>query len=478
LRRRTKIVATYGPAIAAEATLARVIGAGADVLRLNFSHGDHAQHAAAILRIRKVAGRLGKPVAILQDLRGPKIRVGTMRPDPLPLRKGERIVLGTGPAGGARPAAGAANVIPVEGYPGLARDVSAGQSILLNDGAIRLRVLGVVREAIRCEVLDGGTLGSHQGVNLPETPLRRLETITAKDRRDLLFGLEHGVDWIALSFVRSAEDVRRLKGLIQRRNVDVPVMAKIEKREALQALDEIVEAADGVMVARGDLGVETNLSEVALRQKEIIRACNRKGRVVVTATQMLESMVHHPRPTRAEVSDVSNAIIDGSDAVMLSGETAAGEYPIEAVRFMDQIALRTEAMLALDRSLATRPYLEEIPDAVAHAACVTAQEIDATALICCTRSGLTARLVSRYRPGCPVVAVSPEIDTVRRLAIVWGVTPLSMRHHRAPEALLSRALAEARKARLVRKGERVVLTAGMSGGPLLGRTNLMRVEIA
>jgi pyruvate kinase len=304
-----------------------------------------------------------------------------------------------------------------------------------------------------------------------------VETITEKDKLDLAFGMEQGVDLVALSFVRTAGDIESLRELIVRAGADLPVIAKIEKREALENLDEIVAASDGLMVARGDLGVETDLAEVALRQKEIIRACNRQGKIVITATQMLESMITHASPTRAEVSDISNAIFDGTDAVMLSGETAVGSYPVEAVTLMSRVAEKTEDALGLDRGIADRPYLEEISDAVAHAACVMARQVDAAALICCTQAGLTTRLVSRYRPSCPIVAVSPSLDTVRRLTIVWGVVPLQTEVREVGDQLLKSAIRETKETGLIHDGERVVITAGLSGGDLKGRTNLIQVEI-
>jgi pyruvate kinase len=469
--RRTKIVATYGPALEADGRLRRLIECGADVIRLNFSHGDHARFLSAIQHIRAESERLGRVVAILQDLRGPKVRVGNLGPSAITLTPGEAVIL----ASGASP--GDPGTIPVDGYPTFREDVRPGEAILLNDGAIRLRAAEVVPSGVRCEVLVGGPLTSNKGINLPETKLRTLDTITAKDEADLAFGIENGVDWIALSFVRCAADVKRLRAKIEKHGADTPIIAKIEKREALQDLDAIVGSADGIMVARGDLGVETELEEVALRQKEIIRECNRQGKAVITATQMLESMIANPVPTRAEVSDVSNAIIDGSDAVMLSGETAVGAYPFEAVSFMARIAERTELMLDAERALARRPFLDSVPDAVAHAACQTAHEIKADALICLTRSGLTARLVSRYRPQCPILAVSPDPQSLRRLALVWGVRPVLGGPEGMRERLVDAALRLVVGAGHLRAGQKVVITGGVSEGVLRGQTNMVRTEV-
>jgi pyruvate kinase len=368
--------------------------------------------------------------------------------------------------------------IPFEGYPALGAELAPEDPVLLDDGALRLSVLQASSDEIRCRVVTGGPLSSGKGINLPESQLEGLEGLTEKDEIDLEFGLRHGVDFVALSFVRGGAEIERLRGLIREHGATTPIIAKIERRAALRNLDEIVTASDGVMVARGDLGVETELAEVALRQKEIIRACNQRGKVVITATQMLESMITHPTPTRAEVSDTSNAILDGSDALMLSGETAVGKYPVEAIRMIDSIALRTEEVIDSERGLARRPFLDEIPDAVAHAAVLLAHEVGAAAIICCTRGGMTARLVSRYRPNQPVFAASPNDEVVRRMAIVWGVRALSMDDRPGDELLHRAALACCRRAGLVRAGERVVVTSGAVEGGLKGQTDRVRVEIA
>ena len=479
MRRNTKIVATYGPAVDSPEKTAALVRAGVDVVRLNFSHGSFEQHAAAIEKIRAAATRAGRVVAILQDLRGPKIRVGDLADGPIQLAQGEQIAIvgRPGPGEDGPREAVPAGAIPVEGYATLSQDVEVGEKVLLNDGVLRLRVAEIRGEEVVCDIEVGGELSSRKGVNLPDTHLQSIETITEKDWRDLEFGLSQGVDWVALSFVRSAADVNMLKEGIAKHGADTPVIAKIEKSEALERLDEIVAAADGIMVARGDLGVETELEEVVLRQKEIIRTCNREGKVVITATQMLESMIEHATPTRAEVADISNAIFDGTDALMLSGETAVGKYPIESVSFMARIAEHVEEALDTDELLARRPFLPEVSDAVAHAACMTAHEIGAKALICLTRSGLTARLVSRYRPSCPVIAVSPEMTTVRRLAVHWGVLAVSSPGDLEGELLLDSALFRARATKLVGKGDTIVLTAGVSTGSLKGKTNLVRVEV-
>ncbi len=468
----TKIIATYGPAVMDEDKLTGIIAAGADVIRLNFSHGEYDSHRAAVQQIRTIAARLDAGVAILQDLRGPKIRLGILEPDVFSLQDDATVYVYTGDT------TGTPDHLPVNGYDTLAEDVKPGEAILLNDGTVRLKVVGVnAKNEIECKVINGGEIASRKGVNLPETDLKTLETITDKDWADLAFGCELDVDFIALSFVRNAEDVNKLKAKILKHGKEIPVIAKIEKREALVNLDMIIAAADGIMVARGDLGVETDLEEVALHQKDIIRACNQQGKVVVTATQMLETMVHAPVPTRAEVSDISNAIFDGTDAIMLSAETATGKYPLETVRIMDRIARRTEQGLDPNRMLAKNPFMQDIGDAVAHAACVTANEIGAKALVCLTRSGLTAQLVSRYRPSCPVFAISPSENTVRQMSIVWGVMALQVEPGMVEEKLILRSMELIQETGMIKKGDRVVITAGVSHGDLRGQTNLVRVEI-
>jgi len=493
MRRNAKIVATYGPALAAPGRIEEAVLAGVDVFRLNLSYGDRESHRTAMAEIRRVAEALGHPCAVLVDLRGPKIRVGADLAEAIVLAPGEAVRLepvGAPGAAGAPPAsdevtAAAAEEseatpprrIPIDGHPTLAADLHAGEPVLLDDGRLRLRAGAATGEGIVCQVEVGGEVRPRQGVNLPKTDLQTLENPTAKDWRDLEFAIEEGADWIALSFVRRAEELERLRRRIREADADIPLIAKIEKQEALHRLDEIVAAADGIMVARGDLGVETELAEVTLRQKEIIRTCNRTGKVVITATQMLESMIERASPTRAEVADVSNAIFDGTDALMLSGETAIGAYPIEAIRFMASVAKYTESARETQLTLERRPYFSEVPDAVAHGACLTAHEVDAAALICLTRSGLTARLVSRYRPRCPVIAVSPHMTTVRRLALVWGVCAFHLPRDLEGDALVEGALDTARHAGWLETGEHVVLTAGVSPGPLRGKTNLIRVEV-
>ncbi len=440
-----------------------------DVARLNFSHGRHASHAAAIAAVRAASERIGRPLAILQDLSGPKLRVGELPGGEVLLEPGATVVLSTAeaPAPGHLP-------LPLPELPGA---VSPGQRLLLSDGRLELRVLSATEQEIRCEVVVGGALGSHQGVNVPDTVLP-IEAVTEKDLADLEFGIAHGVDWIAMSFVRRAEDLRPLRERLLAAGSRAGLMAKIEKHEAVDHLDEILTVADGVMVARGDLGIEVPLDEVPILQKQIIARCNESGRPVVTATQMLESMIGNPRPTRAEVSDVANAVLDGTDAVMLSGETASGKYPVEAVQVMAQVARQAEA--AFDYHAYLRRAREvpcaTITDGIAEATVSLAEDLCAQAIITPTSSGATALMVARHRPAAPIIAVADQAETQRRLALVWGVSPVYAPRTHSTDEMVRTALHRARETGLVALGDRVVVTAGVPSG-VPGRTNLIKVEV-
>lgn len=468
---RTKIVCTIGPASREPDTLRALIRAGMDVARLNFAHGDQEVHGENMRRIRQAAEEAGKPVGILMDLQGPKLRVGQMPEEGVLLVEGEEVMLTT------RRVLGRPGQVPVQ-YRHLPNAVRPGDRILLDDGMIELAVLDSGREDIRCRVVVGGILESNKGINLPRASLS-IPAITDKDRDDLRFALEQGADWIALSFVRTAEEVLGLKELIRPHGQEfpTPVIAKIEKPEALEDIDAIVEAADGIMVARGDLGIETSPEEVPMVQKAIIRKCNRAGKPVITATQMLDSMIRNPRPTRAEASDVANAVLDNTDAIMLSGETAAGKYPLESLRTMVKIAQQAEAGRGalLTAGQVAEPEHCTIAEAVAHAACQTAQDLQAAAILTPTVSGSTARLVSRYRPAVPIVAVTPAVAIQRRLMLVWGVCPLLARRVDNTDQMILDAVAAAREAGYVREGDLVVATAGAAGySP--GTTNVMKVQ--
>ena len=465
--RKTKIVCTIGPASSSEEGLRALFGAGMDVARLNFSHGTQEEHARVVGLIRGLSEEMGRPVGILQDLCGPKIRVGSLRASSILLRNGDRIVLT------AEKIVGDEERIGVS-YARLVEDVRPEEAILINDGAIALEVAVAEKDGLVCEIKQGGELLPGKGVNFPDSQLR-VDALTPKDREDLLFGIEQGVDWVALSFVRCPEDISRVKVQLRAHGADTPVIAKIERREALGCLDEIVEAADGAMVARGDLGVEAALEEVPLAQKRIIARCNRMGKPVITATQMLESMREHPYPTRAEVSDVANAIFDGTDAVMLSQETAIGDFPAESVRMMARIAEKTETAMTHEGVIQRRADRTcSVADAISHATCAAAADLNAAAIITCTMSGSTARMVARYRPKSPILAVSPSRATRNRLCLSWGVVSMPLDHARDSDEMVAQSVDAALRAGLVQRGDRVIITAGI---PLerTGTTNLLRV---
>ncbi len=468
---RTKIVATIGPASQNAETLEAMIRAGMNVARLNFSHGDHAFHARTIELVRAAAAAVSRPVALLADLQGPKLRVGLMEGEGVHLEEGQVVTLTT------EPVTGHERIIPVQ-FEALPQAVEPGDRILLDDGLIELQVLERDEKTVKARVVVGGLLKSRKGLNLPRTSLN-ISAITEKDRQDLQFALAHQVDWVALSFVRTAQEVLNLKELIRQTapfGRPVPVIAKIEKQEALLNLDEIVEAADGIMVARGDLAIETSSEEVPLAQKRIIHKCNQAGKPVITATQMLESMIHNPRPTRAEASDVANAIFDGTDAVMLSAETASGKYPVESVRMMAQIAARTEQELLkqLPRQGFPQPN-RRVAEAVAHAAVMTAVELGARLIITPTMSGSTARLVSKFRPPQLIVATTPNPDVQRQLLLYWGVYPFFAPRTENTDDMLNRSVDVALQQGLAEEGDIVVLTAGTAGSPP-GSTDLMKVH--
>ncbi|GIV15588.1 MAG: pyruvate kinase [Armatimonadota bacterium] len=468
--RCTKIVCTIGPATASPERLRILMEAGMDVARLNFSHGTHESHRQVIEHIRRISAELDKPVAILQDLCGPKLRLGTLPEEGVSVESGQnvRFVL-------AEDGSDAENIpLPSSTLFALVRP---GERILIDDGSIEVAVTQRDLNTIHGEVRIGGVLRSHKGVNLPDTRLP-VTSVTERDLDDLRFGIQQGVDWVAVSFVREPEDLQPVRYTIEAAGADVRVIAKIEKREAVEKLDKILEVADGVMVARGDLGVEVPIDEVPLIQKEIIARCNRAGKPVITATQMLESMISAPHPTRAEATDVANSILDGTDAVMLSGETAVGQYPVEAVQVMHRIALRTEQ--ALKEGVVLQPNQPvagslSVTEAVAEAVCHIAYDISARAIICATTSGSTARLVSKYRPKTPIVAFTPFESTYRQLALSWGVQPRLIPQVYTMEEMLQTAVNTAVSMGLAREGDKVVITAGVPIG-VPGNTNLIKVH--
>ena len=466
--KKTKIACTIGPASSDPAIMEAMIREGMDVARLNFSHGDHHGHGEKIAQLKRLSEKVGRPVAILQDLGGGKVRVGEIEGGTIVLETGATITLTT------KHTTGNAQKISVT-YAGLAQDVKERDIILLADGTLELTVVAVKPPEITCEVVVGGELSSHKGINMPSGELR-VKALTDKDKEDLAFGVEAGVDLIALSYVRGRDDILEAKEVLRTHNADSPIIAKIERNEALGHIEEIMDAADGIMVARGDLGVEIPLEEVPLIQKELIKRANSLGKPVITATQMLRSMVESPRPTRAEASDVANAILDGTDAIMLSEETATGRYPVEAVQFMVMIAQTTERSFPHEAFLPPNPYQkEEIADSMSHAACRLAEDLGVAAIITPTRTGRTARLVSRYRPRYPILAFSPKPPTVRQLILSWGVHPILVSEFTNVDEIVGKGITAALQRGWVAKGQRVVVTAG-TPVDLPGTTNLITVE--
>ncbi|MDE3088777.1 MAG: pyruvate kinase [Chloroflexota bacterium] len=469
MKQRTRIVCTLGPASDTDASVRAMIRAGMDVARLNFSHGDHPMHAARIERVRRIAREENAVVALLGDLQGPKIRVGDIAGGSIELSAGATFTLTT------RAVDGDANAASVD-WADLPQAVKPGQRILLDDGLIELQVGSVSGADVVTRVVTGGTLKPHKGVNLPGVRLN-ISALTDKDRADLVFAAEQDLDYLALSFVRHPEDVMELKRLLAARGAMIPVIAKIEKPEAIDAIDAILDVSDGVMVARGDLGVEAPPERVPLFQKMIIRKANAIGKPVITATQMLESMINNPRPTRAEASDVANAILDGTDAVMLSAETAIGKFPVEAVETMERIADAAGAS-ALVRSYASSVGADRssIPDAMGKAACEIARQLNARVIITATSSGFTARMIARHRPATPIFAVTSLERTRRRLALVWGIQSALVEQTGSTDAMIAASLAAALKQGMVDVGDLAVITAGVPAG-ISGTTNMIQVRV-
>ena len=466
---RTKVVATIGPASDDPARLRELLRAGMDVARLNFSHGTHADHAARITRLRRAAEAEDCPMAIMQDLTGPRLRVGRMRPNVL-ISPGQSLLLL------AEDREGDAQGVTISLAEVLCRQVKSGDRILIDDGQLQLVVRRVAASHIETEVVVGGPLRTSKGINLPDTDLR-LPPLTAKDLADLSFGLAAGVDYVALSFVGAASEVLDLKARIAAAGHDVPVIAKIERRQAVENLESIVEAADAVMVARGDLALEIGAERVPVVQKDIIRVANERARPVITATQMLESMIEHPQPTRAETSDVANAILDGTDAVMLSAETASGAYPVEAVQQMKRIALEIERVLDHERLSARGDDYGHgsVTYAISGAAVRIAVAVDAAAIIAMTTSGSTAQRVADRRPRMPLYGATRDEATYRRLALTWGVEPIRTPAYETTDEMIRVALATVETAGLVKIGDLVVITSGLPHG-VSGTTNMVQVQ--
>jgi pyruvate kinase len=471
--RKTKIVCTIGPASESVEKLTQLMEAGMNVARLNFSHGDHEEHGQRIKNIREAASKINKTVAILLDTKGPEIRTNNMAGGAIELVAGNDITI---------------SMVEVEGttekfsitYPGLIDDVHVGSKILLDDGLIGLEVKSIdkQKQEIHTKILNTGTLKNKKGVNVPGVSVN-LPGITEKDAKDILFGVEQGLDFIAASFVRRASDVLEIRQLLEENQAShIQIIPKIENQEGVDNIDEILEVSDGLMVARGDLGVEIPAEEVPLVQKLLIKKCNAQGKPVITATQMLDSMQRNPRPTRAEASDVANAIFDGTDAIMLSGETAAGTYPVEAVQTMHNIASRAEQALDHKEILSARSKENEhnITDAIGQSVAYTALNLDVNAIITPTESGHTARMISKYRPKTPIVAVTSDESTKRRLSLVWGVYPQLGNVARTTDEMLDVAVEESLNSGLVKHGDLVVITAGVPVGEA-GTTNLMKIHV-
>jgi pyruvate kinase len=467
-RRRAKIICTIGPSCNSEAALGELMRLGMDVARLNFSHGTHQDHALNIERLRKVAQEEGRTICILQDLQGPKIRTGALKDGrPLTIEAGSRVTITS------RPVEGTANLISTT-FKDLPREVQPGSRILLSDGLIELRVIKVRGDEVECEVINGGSLGQHQGINIPGAALS-IPALTEKDRKDLNFGLDHGVDMVALSFVRSAADVEDVKKLVATKGQSVPVIAKLEKPQALEQLEAIFEASDGVMVARGDLGVEMPPEKVPVIQKHVIRRAAEWRKPVIIATQMLESMIENPRPTRAEASDVANAVFDGTDAVMLSAETATGLYPRETVAMMSKIVVEAEMNMGdfLQRRRDTRKLTiaETICESIAHAA----QDLHMAAIAVFTESGATARLISKFRPKTAIFAFGNTPEVCNRMNLFWGVNPILRSQSLTTEEMVATAEQELCRRGLVSSGDVVGIVAGTQLST--GSTNFMRLQV-
>jgi pyruvate kinase len=466
--RRTKIVATLGPATSSEESIGALIRVGVDVTRFNFSHGDHQMHLNNAVIVRRAAKELGRNVAVMQDLQGPKIRTGEVEGG-TELVEGNRVVISAGDF------VGDASRLSTT-YDRLAEDVEPGDRLLIDDGLINLKVVSVEDGDIICEVIEGGPVSSHKGLNFPDSNLS-IHGLTPKDIEDLRFGMEElHPDWVATSFVRTGDEVREVKERIKEFGGNAPVVSKIEKHEAIDNIEEIIQASDGIMVARGDLAVELSAERVPIEQKRMIARCRRLGRPVIVATQMLDSMIRNPRPTRAEVSDVANAIFDRADAVMTSGETAVGRYPLQSIQEMDRICRAAEGAINYGRDIPASASWGrgDRYDAVTHAACELAEDLEAEAILTSTQSGLSSIRVARFRPPNRILAVSPVDHTVRMLALVWGVTAIRGEQAGSLEERFEEAVEAAEEAGHLKDGDQIIMTGGTAGS-LPGSANVVEV---
>lgn len=468
IMRKTKIICTIGPATESEEKLTEMMQAGMNVTRFNFSHGSHEEHKRKYARVIKISQALNLPVATLMDTKGPEIRLRDFEGGSAQLTTGQRFTLTTEEVSGTAERASIT-------YKNLLQDIQPGITILIDDGLIEMKVEEMTETDIICRVINGGPVSNHKGVNVPGAKLS-MPYISETDREDILFGAEMGYDFIAASFVRCKEDILQIREILDEHKSTMKIIAKIENMQGIENIDEIIEVSDGIMVARGDMGVEVPMEEVPILQKKMIKKAVAQGKHVITATQMLDSMIKNPRPTRAEVTDVANAIYDGTTAIMLSGESAAGQYPIEAIKTMARIAERAEEDIdyraRLQRSKSTENI--DITTAISYATCTTAMDLKAAAIITVTMSGFTAGMISRYKPDCPIIGCSVNPRVCRQLALTWGVSPILMRKEQTPEDLFEEAVCAAKKAGLIQAGDTVVLTAGVPLG-VSGKTNMIRV---
>lgn len=466
--RKTKIICTIGPASESEERLRELMLAGMNVARFNFSHGSHEEHKAKFDRVIKVSSELKLPVATLLDTKGPEIRLKDIEGGKTELVSGQKFILTTEEILGN-------NEKVTITYKGLKDDINVGTTILIDDGLIEMVVDEINETDIICSVVNGGPISNHKGVNIPGAALS-MPYISDVDRSDIMFGCDMDFDFLAASFVRCKEDILEVRKIIEEHGSHMKIIAKIENTQGIRNLDEILEAADGIMVARGDMGVEIPMEEVPIVQKQMIKKAEALGKHVITATQMLESMIKNPRPTRAEATDIANAIYDGTTAIMLSGESAAGLYPVEAVKTMAKIAERTEQDIDYNSRLRRRKVIDNIDTttAISHATCTTAMDLKAAAIITVTISGFTAGMIARYKPSCPIIACSVSPRTCRQLNLAWGVTPIWIARESTAEDLFDEAVHAAEKEGYIKKGDKVVLTAGVPLG-VSGRTNMIRV---
>ncbi len=477
--RKTKIVCTLGPSTDNEEVLRQIMAEGMDVARCNFSHGTYDDHKRRMDTVKKLRKEVGRPVAILLDTKGPEVRVKSFREGKVTLEEGQLFTLTADEVEGTK------DIVSVT-YNRLYEDLEEGMRVLIDDGLIEMKVEKVDKTNIVCRVINGGTVSNHKGVNVPDVDLS-MPYISEKDREDILFGIEQDVDFIAASFVQKKEDILQLKKLLEKNGgEDIKIIAKIENAQGVANIDDIVEVSDGVMVARGDMGVEIPYEDVPVIQKEIIKKVYRAGKQVITATQMLESMIKNPRPTRAETTDVANAVYDGTSAIMLSGETAAGAYPVEAVKTM--VRIEAEKSVAAERTerdvdyrkrffLWEREANPDVTDAICHATCTTALDLNATAIVTVTKSGRSARMISRYRPMSDIISCATTEKVCRQLALSWGVTPLLIKEEKDAYVLFDKAIAAAQKKGLLREGDLTVITSGIPIG-ISGTTNMIKVQIA